>query len=234
MSLLIELLPKVAANLEIHPEAKRIKKFIYCLCKNKWENNLDTINQYSLEYLLKKLVKAQPTLNRLSLAMYELVKRLNHPQTYATIAKIILEKIAPVYQADRDDIKDSPVQLIYEKENAKRILQRENAKKIFGKEHNLEGFDLPVFYTNVMEELVSNAIIKELKNIPPDAAKKLNIAEIAAYALNHLPPLYVATEEEKIEQLSKALSMKERIYFVVLESIKVVRDNPLKNHSPLK
>ncbi len=233
MSLLTELLPKVAANLEIHPEAQRIKKFIYCLCKNKWENDLTIINKYSLEKLLEKLIKIQPTLNRLSLAMYELVKSLNHPQVYATIAKIILEKMAPVYQASRDAVKDSPIQLLYEKENAKRILRREQAKKVSSRDDEQQEFPVST-YINVMESLVSNAIVKELKNLAPDVAKKLNIAEISAYALNRLPTLYVATEEEKREQLQKARAMKERIYFVVLESIKVIMNNPVQGHTPLK
>ena len=84
MELSIEFLPKAVKNLESHPEAWRIKKFVYCLTKRRWENDLNIVNRYSLDELLLELIRIQPTIDRLSLVMYELVKSLNHQDIYCS------------------------------------------------------------------------------------------------------------------------------------------------------
>ena len=80
MELSIEFLPKAVKNLESHPQASRIKKFVYCLSKRHWENDFRVINRDSLDDLIFELIRIQPTIDRLSLAMYELVRSLNHQQ----------------------------------------------------------------------------------------------------------------------------------------------------------
>ena len=99
MELSIEFLPKAVKSLENNPEALRIKKFVYCLTKRRWENDARVVNRYSLDELLLELIRIQPTMNRLSLAIYELVKSLNNQEVYAIVANTILEQIAPIYNA---------------------------------------------------------------------------------------------------------------------------------------
>lgn len=215
MELLIEFLPKAGKNLESHPQAARIKKFLYCLTKRHWENDFRVINHYSLDDLLIELIRIQPTINRLSLAMYGLVKSLNHQQIYAAIANTILEELAPVYHANHDEIEHSKVYQLVKKE----IAQKQSSSSSC---------------INLMEVLVKQAIFCELEKLSPSICKSLNSDEVTAYALNRLPSLYVCSEEEKIEQMKKIKSMRERIHLVVQESIEIVINRPAHNSTPLK
>ena len=52
MELSIEFLPKAVKSLENNPEALRIKKFVYCLTKRRWENEVRVVNRHSLDELL--------------------------------------------------------------------------------------------------------------------------------------------------------------------------------------
>ncbi len=211
----VELLLTITKKLENHSEALRIKKFIYCLNKKKWENDLQIVNQYFLDQLLVELIEVQPTINRLSLAMYELVKSLNRQQTYLVIAQSLLEELAPVYNANQEELENSQLNQLF-----KRELARKNSS--------------PRVYINLMEVLVKESVFQELEKLPLKITQSLNVEEIIAYSLNHLPTLYVTSEEGKIEQLKKARLMKNQIHLVVIESIKIIMQNPLRNSTPLK
>ena len=215
MELSIEFLPKAVKNLESHPDAWRIKKFVYCLTKRRWENDCNIVNRYSLDELLWELIRIQPTIDRLSLVMYELVKSLNHQDIYATIANMILEQVAPIYNVYYDDIENSQIYCLLKEQAAKNNPP-------------------PVICINLMEVLVKEAIFKELENISPKICKLINPEEVAAHALNRLPTLYVTSEKGRIEQQKKARLMRNKIHQVVLESINIVINDPVRNSTPLK
>jgi hypothetical protein len=50
-------------------------------------------------------------------------------------------------------------------------------------------------FINVMEELVLTEAISRVAEIEANSDKTLDLGDIAAYALNRLPPLYATTEE---------------------------------------
>ncbi|MGF1517877.1 MAG: late competence development ComFB family protein [Nodosilinea sp.] len=50
-------------------------------------------------------------------------------------------------------------------------------------------------FINVMEELVLTEAIARVAEIESNSDKTLDLGDIAAYALNRLPPLYATTEE---------------------------------------
>ncbi len=50
-------------------------------------------------------------------------------------------------------------------------------------------------FINVMEELVLTEAITEVAKIEASSNHTLDLGDIAAYALNRLPPLYATTEE---------------------------------------
>ena len=215
MELSIEFLPKAVKSLENNPEALRIKKFVYCLTKRRWENDVRVVNRYSLDELLLELIRIQPTMNRLSLAMYELVKSLNNQEVYAIVANTILEQIAPIYNAHHEDIENSKIYWLL-------------------KEQFVKKNPPPSICLNLMEVMVKEAIFQELEKLPPDICKSINPEEIAAHALNRLPALYITSEKGRIEQQKKARLMRKQIYLVVLESIKIVINDPIRNSTPLK
>jgi hypothetical protein len=59
-------------------------------------------------------------------------------------------------------------------------------------------------FINVMEELVLSEAIAKVAEIEATSDKSLDVGDIAAYALNRLPPLYATTEEGANYQREKA------------------------------
>ncbi len=93
--------------LERHEETLRIKKLIFCLCKKYWENDLNVLNSCSLEDLVNELIQSKPSVEQLTFSMYKLVKTLNRPKVYATVAKAILDRLSSLYtdfQAEELDL----------------------------------------------------------------------------------------------------------------------------------
>lgn len=85
--------------LENHPESLRMKKLIFCICQNSWENDAEFLNNLPLDSFVKKLIQEHPTVEELTLALYKLVKTLNRPKVYAGVAKGIIEALSPIYKA---------------------------------------------------------------------------------------------------------------------------------------
>jgi hypothetical protein len=59
-------------------------------------------------------------------------------------------------------------------------------------------------FINVMEELVITETISQITAIEVDGDVQLDVGDIAAYALNRLPPLYATTEEGATYQRQRA------------------------------
>ncbi len=59
-------------------------------------------------------------------------------------------------------------------------------------------------FINVMEELVLTEAITRVSEIESNSNSTLDLGDIAAYALNRLPPLYATTEEGANYQRSRA------------------------------
>ncbi|ACA99956.1 conserved hypothetical protein [Picosynechococcus sp. PCC 7002] len=59
-------------------------------------------------------------------------------------------------------------------------------------------------FINVMEELVISRSIARVAEIEASSTQSLDVGDIAAYALNRLPPLYATTEERANYQRQKA------------------------------
>ena len=59
-------------------------------------------------------------------------------------------------------------------------------------------------FINVMEELVIAETISQITAIEVDSDFQLDVGDIAAYALNRLPPLYATTEEGASYQRDRA------------------------------
>jgi hypothetical protein len=59
-------------------------------------------------------------------------------------------------------------------------------------------------FINVMEELVLTEVIARITTIEVNGDVQLDVGDIAAYALNRLPPLYATTEEGASYQRDRA------------------------------
>ena len=71
-------------------------------------------------------------------------------------------------------------------------------------------------FINVMEELVLTEAIARVAEIEASSERTLDLGDIAAYALNRLPPLYATTEEGATYQRSKA---KEELHAIIADCV---------------
>jgi len=71
-------------------------------------------------------------------------------------------------------------------------------------------------FINVMEELVVSEVISRVAEIETTSDTLLDVGDIAAYALNRLPPLYATTEEGADFQRKKA---REELQGLILEQV---------------
>lgn len=82
-------------------------------------------------------------------------------------------------------------------------------------------------FINVMEELVLSEAIARVAEIEATSERTLDVGDIAAYALNRLPPLYATTEEGANFQRSRAKEeLQELIAQQVNEAISRNIDQP--------
>lgn len=82
-------------------------------------------------------------------------------------------------------------------------------------------------FINVMEELVLTEAIARVAEIEATSESSLDVGDIAAYALNRLPPLYATTEEGAAYQRQTAKAeLEEFISQQVREAISRYLDRP--------
>ena len=75
-------------------------------------------------------------------------------------------------------------------------------------------------FINVMEELVLTEAISQVAEVEANSEVTLDLGDVAAYALNRLPPLYATTEEGASYQREKARAeLSELISTQVAESV---------------
>jgi hypothetical protein len=72
-------------------------------------------------------------------------------------------------------------------------------------------------FINVMEELVLTEAIAQVAEIEAASERVLDVGDIAAYALNRLPPLYATTEEGAKYQRQRA---KEELHEFIGQQVK--------------
>ncbi|MEM1172131.1 MAG: late competence development ComFB family protein [Cyanobacteria bacterium P01_H01_bin.35] len=84
-------------------------------------------------------------------------------------------------------------------------------------------------FINVMEELVLSEAIARVAEIEATSDQTLDVGDIAAYALNRLPPLYATTEEGASFQRSKA---KEELQELISKQVNEAIDQNI-NRQPI-
>ncbi|BAZ48956.1 hypothetical protein NIES4103_15670 [Nostoc sp. NIES-4103] len=89
-------------------------------------------------------------------------------------------------------------------------------------------------FINVMEELVLTEAIARVAEIEATSESSLDVGDIAAYALNRLPPLYATTEEGANYQRQRAQTdLEELISQQVNEAISRNLHQPNDNRTPI-
>jgi len=100
----------VAANLSQEKHLPRIKKLLFCACRNYWESNLTYLNQVPLEELVQEAVLKNPSLDALQQNLNRVVSGLSKPETYALVANGIIREFRLLYSQPNPE---EPVTTIY-------------------------------------------------------------------------------------------------------------------------
>jgi Late competence development protein ComFB len=88
-------------------------------------------------------------------------------------------------------------------------------------------------YKNVMELLVDAEIDRQTAQYSVEDAHTINRIEIAAYALNLLPPLYASSQEGVDIQLNRGQKeFSDRIQQSVLQALKSIKKHPQRETTP--
>jgi hypothetical protein len=87
---------------------------------------------------------------------------------------------------------------------------------------------------NAMEVLIGEEIEQQLIVYPKKLANYINKLEVAAYALNRLPPLYASSEEGFEKQKKRGRKeFAEQITIAVRQGLAAVQRDPIRTSTPL-
>lgn len=87
----------IADLLEQTPETVRMKKMLYCLCYDSWENNSDRITAIPTVSLVTELSRQLTTVQGLQNRLRTVLMRLNRKAKYAPIANLIFTECQILY-----------------------------------------------------------------------------------------------------------------------------------------
>ena len=88
-------------------DALRVRKLLYCLCHQHWENDADVVGQIDLDSLVQQSLQSAPHGQDLRYHLGRIVKRVNRRKTYTRIANQIMAAFQGLYQ-DQEPISPSP------------------------------------------------------------------------------------------------------------------------------
>ncbi len=116
MSLSSEMFYEVVQSLNNHEEALRIKKVLFCLCNQYWENDINLLKLVSLEKLINDLLKITDNYEKLNLYVSSLVNKLNRPKVYEPVGQFILQELSKLYhqptRAKVHEVEEEDTQLL--------------------------------------------------------------------------------------------------------------------------
>lgn len=94
-------------------------------------------------------------------------------------------------------------------------------------------YDIANSYKNIMEILVDEEIDQQTCAWSLEEAQRINRIEVAAHALNHLPPLYASSQEGVTLQYERARQdYLQTITTAVSDALAAVKQIPWKGSTP--
>lgn len=92
----------IVQNLESYEDTMRIRKMLYCIRHNEWQNDPAVLLRIDLEELIQETYNLYPSLDELSIALYDIVDSLNRKAEYSLIANIIISQLGQLYQVENE------------------------------------------------------------------------------------------------------------------------------------
>ncbi|MDG2992345.1 hypothetical protein L3556_15605 [Candidatus Synechococcus calcipolaris G9] len=83
--------------LEQHPQSLRLRKLLFRLCWQEWENNPERLLSVSAADLIMTVLTVLPTLEMLNAQLTEIVNTLNKADTYRPLAETLINELGPLY-----------------------------------------------------------------------------------------------------------------------------------------
>jgi len=133
----LSLLDEVVKNLEVHQNSIRIRKLIYAVCKNTWENDPQKLQTINFKELIQELQILNPTLDYLQNSLDKIVKTLNKPGEYSLVAKVIIEQMTQLYP----DTQEATQVVAVKSNSAAATPQQNNYQPILGWDISQSNYD---------------------------------------------------------------------------------------------
>ncbi|HEY9879065.1 MAG TPA: adenylate/guanylate cyclase domain-containing protein, partial [Leptolyngbyaceae cyanobacterium] len=92
----------VAEALEQTTDAQRLRKLLYCICYNVWENDPAILDSVRMDSLVQQIRTVAPTPQDLKYHLSRVVKRLNRKAEYTRLANVIIEQFQSLYSQNQD------------------------------------------------------------------------------------------------------------------------------------
>ena len=94
--------------------------------------------------------------------------------------------------------------------------------------------EVPV-YRNTLEPAVAREVHRQLQTLPPRLVSYINPAQVIAYALNRLPPLYATSEKGwELQQQRIHTELQAQIVIEVRRGIAAVQRDPFRPATPFR
>jgi adenylate cyclase len=88
----------IANQFDQSPNALRLRKLIYCLCHNGWENDPERLRRLYLPGLVQQILTVAPKPQDLNYRLGRIIKQLNRRQQYTGLANQIVAGLQSLYQ----------------------------------------------------------------------------------------------------------------------------------------
>lgn len=98
----LSLLLQIIQNLEQHENSLRLKKLLFYICNQVWENDQTKIDNADWQSLLQKLIVKKPTVASLNKYIYGMAKTTTKPKQYSLLADILVHQLEQIYFIEED------------------------------------------------------------------------------------------------------------------------------------
>lgn len=98
----LSLLPQIIQNLEQHENSLRLKKLLFYICNQVWENDRTKIDNANWQSLLQELIGKKPTVASLNKYIYGMAKTTTKPKQYSLLADILINQLEKIYFIEED------------------------------------------------------------------------------------------------------------------------------------
>jgi len=98
----LSLLPQIIQDLKQHEDSLRLKKLLFYLCQQVWENEQTKIDNADWQSLIVELVNKKSTFAGLKKYIHGMAKTTNKPKRYLLVADILIIYLERIYFVEED------------------------------------------------------------------------------------------------------------------------------------